>query len=165
MTHFSTETLSGLTQWRSATKTKSIRAKLVTELIDREVLPFVRLDTLEGFAEIGAHNYLCLGVAEEPWQQKPEKLFSAYTVEKQLADGWLVMSPKPGNAVEVIQVWDEKFSISALWGTPAVIDPNIGTEHIQTGEMGDYIVRDPNNHKDVWIVKREIFDSTYEIKS
>lgn len=146
-------------KWHTAEKTKSIRVKAVQSLFpDVLILQHVLLTTLEGNQRLSITNYVCLGDSGEPWQQSATALFKKYDPIDWDENGWIVMQPKPEYFREAYQVLDQDFSIHALWGeeTPEGI--------IQSGCAGDYIVRDPNNHEDVWIVKQKTFENTYEIK-
>lgn len=151
--------------WRTATKSKDIMAKPVASIISD--LPFVEkllLDTLEGKEPINSANVICVGGdVGEAWQQTAKKLLTKYTISNITNSGWLVCTPVPGyeeDAVEVVTVDHGQFTIIGLWGETL---PD-GTKNVQHGRSGDFVLRSRANHDDVWIVKRSLFNSTYEIK-
>lgn len=152
-----------VTEWKSVTKTKPIQAKPVSALFaDQSILQNFRLVTPEGDESINSANMICVGgIEKETWQQTARKLLTKYTITGISETGWLTCTPIPGNvedAVEVVIQGGGEFSIVGLWGVP---QPD-GT-HLQFGKSGDMVLRSPSNHKDVWIVKRGLFDATYEI--
>lgn len=166
-----------INNWKTATKTRSIKAKpLINLLVDRSVVNKFLLDTLEGNEPLGDGAVVCVGDAGDAWQQMPKKLLGKYDVTAIDNDGWMVCTPKPDNAVNVVEVdrllidklctippnngWCGKFTIVGLWG--ATID---GVKNIQTGEEGDFICQNRTDSTDVWIVKRKLFLNTYNIIS
>lgn len=150
--------------FKTATKTKPIQAKpLVSVLSDKNVLTKFLLDTLEGkqnLQDVG-QSVICLGGGGDVWQQKTSKLLQKYTVVNITEDGWLVCDPKPENEVWASQFTEfyDKFSIFAQWG-----EKNADGKYIQTGEVGDYILRSKTDPNDYWIVRKSFFESTYEFK-
>lgn len=107
------------------------------------------IDTLEGEVSAKAGDWLCKGVAGEPWPQKEEKLFATYDqTSAPDAEGWVEFSPKPDSeAVQAAQI-DHPFQVIASWGTLA-------------GKAGDYVVHRPGDTTDVWIVDKGLFEATY----
>ena len=149
--------------WQRASKTKSIVAKHATTLTaDSRLLSQLLINTLEGKEPIAQTNMICLGVAGEAWQQTPKKLLAKYTITDIDHDGWLTCQPKPDNEVECYVVDGDltQFYIIGHWGETL---PD-GTKNVQAGIVGDVICRDPADPTDVWIVRRGLFNSTYEIK-
>jgi hypothetical protein len=153
--------------FKTATKTKSIQAKpLASVLSDKNILTKFLLDTLEGRQALqeGGQTVICLGGGGDVWQQKTSKLLQKYTVVNITEDGWLVCDPKPENEVWASQYTgesrgDDKFSIFAQWG-----EKTESGQYIQTGEVGDYILRSKTDPNDYWIVRKSFFESTYEFK-
>lgn len=153
-----------VTQWRAATKTKPIMAKPVRSVVaDTSILQRLRLVTPEGDEGLHGSNLICIGGEEgETWQQAAKKLFAKYTITGMSETGWMICTPIPSNvedAVEVIVEGGGQFSVVGLWGVPQPDGTNL-----QFGKSGDMVLRSPANHNDVWIVKRGLFDATYEIK-
>lgn len=144
---------------KKATKTKDIKAKHISSLlVDRTILSKFLLETLEGKQPINDNCMVCLGGAGDIWPQTPDKLFKKYTVSNTTPDGWLICNPKPDNTVLAGQ-----FSMSAhtclrivaQWGTP------IDGGFVQEGKNGDYICQSVTDLLDIWIVRRSLFESTY----
>ncbi len=158
--------VNGLFGWKIASKTRSIRAKpLINLLVDRTVASKFLVDTLEGKEPLGDGVVICVGEAGDAWQQMPNKLLAKYKVVSIDADGWMVCEPLPDNAVDVFEVTSEQcdnegFSVVGQWG--ATID---GEKNIQLGTAGDFVCRNRTDQNDVWIVKRSLFLNTYVIKS
>src|SRR5512137_2220959 len=94
-----------VTGWSVATKTRPLRAKpLINLLVDRSVTNKFLVDTLEGREPLGDGVVICIGEAGDTWQQMPKKLLAKYDVTSLDNDGWMVCTPKPDNAVNVIEV-------------------------------------------------------------
>lgn len=156
---------SKITDWHRATKTKTVRAKaLINLLVDRTVTNKFLVDTLEGNEPLGDGVVICVGEAGDVWQQTPKKLLQKYNVASIDNDGWMVCEPRPDNSVKCWQVPLDgvgvmEISIIGLWGAVR------GTEkNIQFGEQGDYICQSESDETDVWIVKKKIFENTYSIR-
>lgn len=154
-----------ITGWNTAKKTRPIKAKsLINLLVDRSVTSKFLLDTLEGNEVLGDGSVVCVGEAGDAWQQMPKKLLGKYDVTALDNDGWMVCTPKPDNAVNVVEVTKEmagpdgKFTIIGFWG--AMVD---GVANVQKGEAGDFICQNKSDLLDVWIVKRKLFLNTYNI--
>ena len=129
-------------KWFHAVKNKGI----VARKLDSDQV----VDTLEGSVEAKAGNWLCKGVAGEPWPQKEEKLLSTYRPVGKLRDGWVKFEPKPdARGVNAAQV-DHGFKVEASWG-------------MLSGKAGDYVCQDVDNPADVWIVDRSLFEATYGV--
>jgi hypothetical protein len=152
-----------------ATKTKCIKAKILSQIIvDPKGFDMLLLDTLEGLQAPIPTAMACIGIdTDDPWQQDQEKLFQKYTVIAVDDNGWLMCQPMPDNEREAFQVTPEMcypgnptFRIVGQWGGE---QPD-GT-FLQFGEAGDYILRDPDDPTDCYIVKKAIFESTYEWKA
>ena len=94
-------------KWHIATKTKNIKAKpLINLLVDKNVLNKFLVDTLEGKEPLKDGVVICLGPEMDVWQQMPNKLLDKYNVIGIDKDGWMDCEPRPGNAVNVIQIID-----------------------------------------------------------
>lgn len=148
--------------WKLAKKTKPVKAKpLISLLVDRSIVSKFLIDTLEGKEPLGDGVVICIGEFNDAWQQSPKKLLAKYDVVSIDNDGWMLCNPKPENAAEVVEVREAgPFYIVGLWG--ATLDD--GTKNVQIGEQGDFILRSREDHNDVWIVRRKIFNSTYSIR-
>jgi hypothetical protein len=156
--------------WKIARKTRSIKSKpLINLLVDRSVSSKFLVDTLEGKEPLGDGVVICVGEAGDVWQQMPKKLLAKYDVTAIDADGWMVCTPKPDNAVDCFEVtrefsslWtaSQDFYIIGAWGE------TIGDEkNVQRGKVGDFICRNRDDHSDVWIVRRSLFLNTYNLVS
>ena len=74
-------------KWFHAIKSKGIRAGKLDS--DQSI------QTLEGVLSASAGDWLCQGMAGEPWPQKEDKLFKTYdSVSGPDADGWIEFAPK-----------------------------------------------------------------------
>lgn len=155
-------------QWQRCQKTKPIMAKPLTSIFNGpyELMGNILLKTLEGNEPLKMSNVMCLGATGEPWQQTVPKLLAKYTVTNITEGGWLECTPIPGAAIEeCVQITEAnadtngEFTVIGLWGETL---PD-GTECVQRGKVGDYVLRSPRDHKDVWIVRRSLFESTYEV--
>ncbi len=136
--------------WKHYKKTKPLWAK---KLKKAEIVK-----TLEGELKYNKGDYLCKGQSGDILGQKEESLFNKYDPDlssKPDKDGWQKYLPKPdASGVMAAQV-DHEFSFKHLsWGTFC-------------GNAGDYLVKsyddkDTEFPEDVWIVKKDIFNATYE---
>jgi len=156
--------VSGLT-WQRATKTKNIRAIHIQVLMAASApLAKLALEAIEGYQTLKATGVVCEGVDGDFWQQQPDKLLQKYDVVGFDEDGWMICQPKPENEVEcyLTRLEGEPFSIIGLWGERHTVGGQV--VELQFGEPGDAICRNLKDPKDVWIVARRLFDSTYEVK-
>jgi hypothetical protein len=160
-------------QWRTATKTKRLLAKHFSSLMhDQRLISKLLIDTLEGKEGIKANSIICMGDLGDVWQQAPAKLLAKYDIKEFDVDGWMVCLPKPGNESYCYQVTAETLHLGQdilhNGGHLFAIIGQYGeqTEHglLQTGTIGDYILQDPKNPADSWIVQKTIFENTYAIK-
>jgi hypothetical protein len=153
-----------ITGWQSASKTKPIKAKPIQSLLsDEDVLTKFLLAALEGNQTLKANAIVCLGAAGDVWQQAPDRLLKKYKVTGFDENGWLICEPLPEHEVDCFETElhtePPGFSLKAKWG-----ERQADGSFILFGEWGDFIVRDKNDHNDVWIVQKSLFLSTYEIK-
>jgi len=151
-----------LTTWRTAKKTKNLRAKpLISIMVDKSITNKFLVDTLEGKEPLGDGVVICIGDSNDAWQQMPKKLLQKYDVVEIDDDGWMVCEPKPDNSVNFIQIAfenpEEEFYIIGQWGEETEEGP------IQRGKSGDYVCQNREDPTDVWIVQRKIFNNTYNI--
>jgi hypothetical protein len=103
-----------LTGWRIASKTATLRAKpLINLLVDRSVSSKFLVDTLEGQEPLGDGSVICIGGAGDAWQQMPKKLLQKYDVTQIDTDGWMVCTPKPDNAVNCLEMTKEALAAEA----------------------------------------------------
>lgn len=150
-------------------KTKGLRAKpMVTLLVDRTVMAKFLVDTLEAKEPVHADAMFCIGEHNDAWQQSAKKLLSKYTVEGIDPDGWMICYPKQENSVEFCEItsdtlnqvgWEnrgESGYIQGNWGE------TIGDQsNLQRFNLGDFLVRNREDHSDQWIVNRKIFLNSY----
>ena len=152
--------------WRRARKTKPIWARPVEAAeVGKEY------QTADYAVEVAREGYwLSVGIAEEPWFQRLEKIEAKYEpgeeVERRFAFDdrprrYRVYRPKPD-----VFNWAAHVTGRAIEGF--YIRPNYDMEHPLYAPAGGYVVRrdvddpyaaDPN---DVWLVQRALFESTYE---
>lgn len=173
-----------VTGWSVATKTRSLRAKpLVNLLVDRTVTAKFLVDTLEGRESLRDGAVICVGESGDTWQQMPGKLLAKYDVTSIDSDGWMVCTPKPDNAVNVIEITGDllasdrrcvvpppdnemykmaDFYINGLWGDDNYLPFG---KNVQWGNKGDFVCQNRTDAKDVWIVRRKLFLNTYIIKA
>lgn len=145
--------------FRKAKKTKGLKAKHLSAIFtDDTVLSKFLIDTLEGKEPVDRTMMLCIGVSNDAWPQSPKNIIKKYNIVDITPDGWLVCEPKPENSVEFIEVpeaWGEAY-LQGLWGEE--VD---GIKHLQKFSPGDMIARQPDNHADIWVVRRKIWDNSY----
>lgn len=115
--------------------------------------------TIEGNEKVERNAIMCIGEANDAWQQNGENLIKKYNIVGFTDDGWMICEPKPDNEVEFIQL-DEEFFIEAQWGEekPGFKNP------VQYGKLGSYVLRNIEDNSDVWVVEKKVFENTYEKK-
>jgi len=162
--------------WNVAKKTKNIKAKpLISIMVDKSKF---LVDTLEGKEPLGDGSIICIGDSNDIWQQMPKNLIQKYSVIDVDTDGWMICEPRPDNSVDCVEITDnlspfidpadmwstnEAFCIIGQWGEQIyLLDKEIS---IQRADIGDFICRNRVDKTDVWIVKRKIFNNTYNIIS
>lgn len=151
--------------WNLASKTKPMRVKHVSAvLLDLDVAAHLFVRTLEGDQTVQKNSFVCVGVTGEMWQQGQENLFKRYNLVSCDENGWWTAVPKDGNIVTALKITealapDGEFSVRGLWG----VQSDDGTFY-QTGKVGDWVLRSRENLQDVWIVRGDIFDATYEVR-
>jgi len=146
--------------FRTARKTKPIKAKPVHAVIpDVSVLDRFRLATLEGPQRVKPDAWICQGENGELWQQAAEKLTEKYHFGDSDAAGWITLTPRADNAVNAAQVHgrQEGFAVRGQWG-----DEQPNGDLLQYGEEGDYVLQSKTDPDDVWIVKQDLFEATYD---
>lgn len=159
-----------ITIWGVAKKTKGLKAKpLISIMVDKSITNKFLVDTLEGKEPLGDGAIICIGEANDIWQQMPARLLQKYDVVAIDSDGWMVCEPKPDASVECVEitesivgidnVLDTDLFIIGTWGEKRIM--NGKTELTQRCELGDFICRNRTDHSDVWIVNRKIFNNTY----
>ena len=163
------ETLAWIRQrqaWRRARKTRPIWARAVTaDEIGRE---FQTADRAKETAREGA--WLCVGIADEPWFQAPEKIRAKYveaaTETKRFPfddrpHEYRRFEPKPD-----VMNWAARIDGPEIAGFE--IHPGYDPKTALHSEAGGYVVRkdtaDPyqTDPDDVWPVQKSLFESTYE---
>ena len=160
-------------KWCIAEKVRPIKAKpSICVITDRLIIQKFLLDTLEGKEPMGDGNaVICIGEAMDVWQTSPQRLLQKYDVTGIDFNGWMICTPKPGNAVKAVEVTAEAFpGIMEQFGTPGqftitglygeIVD---GEVNVQKGSIGDFILQSLTDPADHWIVKRKIFLNTYVI--
>lgn len=152
-----------ITTWGVAKKTKNLKAKpLISVMVDKSITNKFLIDTLEGREPLGDGAVICIGDSNDAWQQMPKKLIQKYDIVEIDADGWMICEPKPDNSVNCFEVHldpGKDFYIIGLWGEETEEGP------IQKGVSGDYICQNREEPEDVWIVRRKIFNNTYNVIS
>lgn len=153
--------------WRRARKTKPIWAR---ELEPAEIgKEFVTADHATEVAQQG--YWLCVGVAGEPWFQKPSKIEEKYAEagaeEKRfpfdtVLRNYRKFEPKPG-----VRNWAAQVNAPEIEGF--FIRPSYDMEHPLYSAAGGYVVTsdlaDPYAARleDIWLVQQPLFESTYEM--
>jgi hypothetical protein len=146
--------------WALAKKTQPIRALHMAAIFENPTIAgLFRLNTLEGLAEIGADNFLCLGSAGDCWQQTSAALQKKYDISAPDALGWVVATPKPENEVEFFQFEGDGDLVQGTWGQTI---EGVG-EKLQAIVPGDYICRQTYDHADQWVVRKALFENTYSV--
>ena len=146
------------TEWCRAKKTKGLRAKAMINLIvDKSVVNSFLLDTLEGREPVGPSSMFCIGAAGDAWQQSPKALLKKYDIKDIDNDGWMVCEPKPDNEVQFIENGLDQY-ITGHWGE--TVD---GIPNQQWCKVGDFVLRNPADITDMWVVQRKLFNNTYSI--
>ncbi len=136
--------------WVHYKKTKPLWAK---ELLTQETVV-----THEGEITYNVGDYLCKGPAGDIWGQQAESLYKKYDPapdSKPDKDGWNIFIPKPDASGVMAAQIDHNFSVEhPIWGT-------------FVGKAGSYLAKsyedkDTKFPENIWIVKKEIFESNYE---
>lgn len=144
--------------WRRAKKTKGLRAKaMVNLLVDRSVMAKFLVDTLEAKEPIGENAMFCIGEAGDAWQQAPKALLKKYDITDVDNDGWMVCVPKPDNEVQFYEAPMDCL-ITGKWGETIG-----GVANQQRCKTGDFILRNPEDTEDQWVVQRKLFLNTYSV--
>jgi len=153
--------------WRRAKKTKPLWARAVEK--DEMGKEFQTADRVTERAKEG--YWLCVGLAGEPWFQKPERVEARYVrdgdEEKKfsfdsLPRKYQVFKPKEGMYNWVAQVQGPGI-------TGFYIRATYDKEHPLYAPAGGYVVKDDvadpyrDNLDDVWLVQEAIFKSTYDL--
>jgi len=155
--------------FRVAKKTKGLRAKpMVNLLVDKTVMSKFLVDTLEAKEPVHADAMFCIGESNDAWQQSAKNLLKKYTVDAIDAEGWLVCNPKAENSVEFAEITDAGLDLDTSFGTAGsgwIVgqwgETINGVQNLQRFKMDDFVVRNREDHSDVWIVARKIFLNTY----
>lgn len=152
---------------RLGKKTKGMKVISPTVGIFESLRSYLTLNTREGYIPIDPACLICVGDANEPWQQLPSKIEKDY--DKVGTEGaWDLYVPKPTKIVEFIHVTEDLMDdanipasapafIVGKWGQ--TID---GVDNLQRFRLGDYIARQLDDHADQWVVAKSIWDRTYE---
>lgn len=145
-----------MTQWRRGKKTKGLKAKaMINLMVDRTVMSKFLVDTLEAKEPVSPNAMFCIGEAGDAWQQTPKALLKKYDILDVDNDGWMICQPKPDNEVEFIEAENEGY-ITGHWGE------TIGElVNQQKCKKGDFVLRNPQDTTDQWVVDRKLFLNTY----
>jgi hypothetical protein len=145
-------------------KTKPQKAKHAKSLLaDPSVTGKFLVATLEGHEKLKDTAMICIGEAGDAWQQTPAKLLAKYTVTGIDDQGWLICEPKPDVDVNYCQITDrDNFFIIGQWGQEREVGGEM--KPVQYGEQGDYVLQNQKDTTDFWIVKKSLFESTYNPK-
>jgi hypothetical protein len=153
--------------WRLARKTKPIWARPVApEELGRE---FQTADHTKEKAREG--YWLCVGIADEPWFQARDKIESKYEPDGEEAKKFgfdaqrrTYTKFKPKGKV---RNWVAQVKGPGIEGF--TIRPGYDPERPLYAPSGGYVVKDDvadpytDKPKDVWLVQKALFESTYEL--
>jgi len=132
-----------------------IKVQKTSPVWAREAVKEQNIQTLEGAISIKPGEMICRGVEGELWAQNKEGFFAKYIDSGEKNDkGWSKYLPDPQKTLYAFELLDDR-------------QLNIGSGILE-GKKGDFIVTscvppvDFSKDK-CWIVKKEIFESTYKI--
>lgn len=147
-----------MTTWLRAKKTKGLKAKaMINLMVDRTVMSKFLVDTLEAKEPVSPNAMFCIGEAGDAWQQTPKALLKKYDILDVDNDGWMVCQPKPDNEVQFYESEVDQL-VQGQWGE--TID---GVANLQRCKAGDFVLRNPQDATDQWVVQRKLFLNTYSI--
>jgi hypothetical protein len=153
--------------WRLARKTKPIWARPVAD--DEVGREFQTADHIT--MKAGKDSWLCVGVAGEPWFQTRDKLEGKYEPDGEESrkfsfDGkphvYRKFKPKG-----LVRNWVAQVSGPGIEGF--YVRPGYDPEVPLYSPAGGYVVKDDvanpykDSPKDVWLVQKALFESTYEL--
>jgi len=139
--------------WKKARKSAGIWAKPIPEPITVQTkegpvqVSQAQIDT--GQKDPSKAPWLSQGIEGEQWPQDRGNIDKKYKETSQTKNGWTYFEPS-GPPVEVSQI-DRPFEVQASWGR-------------LEGKAGDWVVRNPQNPKDVWLIDNDIFEKTYKVE-
>lgn len=153
--------------WRRARKTQPMWARPVTaEEIGKE---FQTADRAVEKAREGA--WLCVGIANEPWFQSPEKIKNKYE-QGEAETTQFAFDNKP-REYHIFLPKRDVVNWAARVDGPGIagfsIRPGYDPDILLHSPAGGYVVRgdvpDPYQNKpdDAWLVQQPLFESTYEL--
>jgi hypothetical protein len=153
--------------WRLARKTKPIWARPVEPgEVGKE---FQTADHVKEKARAGV--WLCVGVAGEPWFQSLEKIEAKYEPDDHQTKAFAFDSkPRAYRKYKpkgTLRNWVAQVTGPGIVGF--YVRPGYDPERPLYSPAGGYVVKDdvPDPYRDkpknVWLVQRPLFDSTYEI--
>lgn len=153
--------------WRVARKTKPIWARPVAA--DEVGKEFETADhTVE---RATADHWLCVGVAGEPWFQKPDRIESKYeragSERRQFPFDDSPHQYERFTPQEASRSWAARVDDAGIEGF--YVQPNYPTDAPLYSPSGGYVVKDHGDDpyagdpNDVWLVQKGLFESTYEI--
>jgi len=152
--------------WSLVRKVGSIKARLI-ELGDP--MAGTTISTLEGPMTVNAGWMLCSGALGEQWVQTADHINEAYTKTNiQDVNGFYIWLPRNATmreAVQITEAWCTEFDFP-LTGDTFTMHTSWGLmtadgKFTQTGHIGDWVVRNQTAHKDVRIVRNDVFVRTY----
>ena len=147
-----------MTTWLRAKKNKGLRAKaMINLMVDRTVMSKFLVDTLEAKEPVSPNAMFCIGEAGDAWQQTPKALLKKYDILDVDNDGWMVCQPKPDNEVQFYESEVDQL-VQGQWGE--TID---GVANLQRCKAGDFVLRNPEDTTDQWVVQRKLFLNTYSV--
>ncbi len=144
-------------KWGTATKGASMHVRPSESVILPEFLDSFKLITLEGLAVLRPDTILCKGINGELWCQEFSTVRAKYDIEKE-KDGWSKCTPKAGNSVQFF-ISTENGWVQGQWGDDV---RGVG-KNLQEVSKGDAVCRNPKDTTDQWVVRRELFNSTYSV--
>ncbi len=153
--------------WKPAHKTRPIWARAVApEEVGKE---FQTADHVKEVARDGA--WLCVGVAGEPWFQAREKVEAKYEPDgeedKKFDFDAQPITYRKYKPKGTIRNWVAKVEGADIEGF--FIKPSYDPDRPLYSPAGGYVVKndakDPydGESKDIWLVQKPLFESTYEI--
>jgi hypothetical protein len=156
--------------WAQAARTKGLVAKPTKDCVDTALFSRMKLDAVDGPQPLKADAYVCMGVGGDTWQESWSSLTAEY-LSVSLGGGWVHLHPKPSKPIEFFIVTaqdvahiprfhDRKVGAGFIIGLEGFEIE--GVRCLKSFNIGDVIIRDPDNHADVKVIHRKIFDGIYE---
>ncbi len=160
-------------QWKIVKKTKPIKARPINTILDKSdpsIFEQLLLKTLEGSQGLRRNSFICVGEAGDCWQQTKDKLHDKYIPAEVDEDGWTEFRPKATNKAHGVQITEDfqigpydGFSVvNPWWGDRRIVEGE--DRHYQFGVKGDWILQNPSDPQDTYIVAEKFFENTYVVQ-